>query len=123
MADAYVYDLTAHTLTKNGVAVPFLTCDLLFHATNEPGALEVPGVTNVGFRIVARIVDTAADARILAQGPPGLLGGSVAAFAGKPAEYKMRSKAGDTILLLNSPGTPVASGALEAASVDGYQPS
>jgi hypothetical protein len=125
MADAYSLNMTSGALEKNGVLLTnVLDVELFFHADFSPGPGEaaiVGGAPNVGFTLTARIHDTAADARILAQGPAGLLGGSVAAFAGTPSQYRLRSRTGDTLALTNVPGTVTATG-LEGQSSDGFAP-
>jgi hypothetical protein len=121
MADAYSLNLTTGALMKNGTALANLLevkCSLNFDFA--PGPAEGPA-PQYGFYIEARIHDTAADARILAQGPAGLLGSNVAAFAGTPSRYRLRSKTGDTLTLTNPPAS-ITAAPLEGASVDGFAP-
>jgi hypothetical protein len=123
MADAYVINLTTGAVTKNGTALTnVIDMNLALRWDDTPGPIEGDTVPALGFRITARIADAAADARILAQGPSGLLGSNVAFFAGKPAEYVLRSKVGDTLAFTNTPGAPITAAPLENASVDGFQP-
>ncbi len=122
MADAYSLNCTTGALTKNAVAVANLLdvqVSLMFE--QAPGIVENPaGTLTVGFTITARVHDTASDARILAQGPAGLLP-SIAGIAGKVSVYKLCSRTGDTLALTNVPGT-ITAAALATPSIDGYQP-
>lgn len=121
MADAYSLNLTTGALSKNGGNIAnLLDVNVSLRIDSAPGPLEGPAPA-VGFRIEARIHDTAADARVLAQGPAGLLGANVAAFAGKQAQYRLFSKSGDTLALTNVPAT-ITAAALESRSVDGFVP-
>jgi hypothetical protein len=122
MADAYALNLTTGALSKNGTALANIN-DVVVGLVleHEPGVLEgAPGSFVSGFTIVARIHDPAADARILAQGPPGLLP-SIAGIAGKPTQYKLTSKTGDTLALSGVPAT-ITAAPLATPSVDGFQP-
>jgi hypothetical protein len=122
MADAYVINLTTGALTKNGVAVAnVIDMNLALRWDDAPGPLEGQSTPQLGFRITARIHDTASDARVLAQGPSGLLP-SIAGIAGKPSEYVLRSKTDDTLSMTNVPGAAITASPLENASADGFQP-
>lgn len=110
MVDAYSLNLTTGALTKNGTAVAnLIDVEVALRFNNAPGIIEgAPATLAVGFSLVATIHDVAADARILAQGPAGLLGTSVQFFAGTPARFRFVSKLNDTLVLTNA-GTITAS--------------
>lgn len=107
MANAYSLNLTTGALTLNGTVVAnLLDVEVGINFESVPGILEnaVPGTLTVGFSLKARIHDVASDARILAQGPAGLLP-SIAGIAGKQSVYYFFSQAGDTLAMTNVPGT------------------
>jgi hypothetical protein len=121
--DAYSLNLTTGALTKNGTALAnLLEVSVTLNFESAPGPIEgAPNTQVVAFVVSGRVHDVASDARILAQGPAGLLGTAVAFFAGTPSRYKFSSKPGDTLALTNVPAT-IAAAALAGVSADGFQP-
>ena len=124
MADAYSLNMTTGALSKNGVNIPNLIdvqVDLRYDFS--PGVAE-GAAPQMGFAIKARVHDTAADARVTAQGPSNLFANGPnprAQYIGYASRYVMRSKPGDTIAFTNVPGT-ITAAYLETVSADGFAP-
>lgn len=110
--DAYSLDLTTGVLSKNGAVVPnVIDVECCLRYDSNPGPIEGARNTQViGFRLFGKVRDLAADARVLAQGPPGLIP-SIDSAALTHSRYRFESRRGDTIALVNVPAT-IASASL-----------